>query len=54
VLARAVADSKKADFVRIMEDGDCDDADLCVFNDAGDSECCTSGEFCIQGVGCRC
>ena len=26
----------------------------CVYNDAGDSQCCTQGEFCVPGVGCRC
>jgi len=26
----------------------------CVFNDAGDTECCTQGEFCVKGIGCRC
>jgi len=33
---------------------ECTKEDMCVFNDSGDTECCSSGEMCIQGVGCRC
>ena len=29
-------------------------AEACVYDSRGNMECCTSGEMCIQGVGCRC
>jgi hypothetical protein len=50
------ADSDKVEVVAsFMEDSECADTEeVCVYNDAGDSQCCTAGEFCIQGVGCRC
>ena len=33
---------------------ECAEENLCVFSDSGATECCSSGEMCIQGVGCRC
>jgi murein tripeptide amidase MpaA len=53
VMATAIKGSKKAEFTRLSAD-DCAEEDLCVFNSAGDSECCSAGEMCIAGVGCRC
>ena len=53
VLAAAVRGSKKAEITRLGQD-ECEEENLCVFNGSGDSECCSAGEFCIQGVGCRC
>ena len=31
-----------------------EDTEACVYNTQGATECCTPGEMCIKGVGCRC
>jgi tripeptidyl-peptidase-1 len=36
------------------DDDACAPENVCVYNDVGDSQCCTGGEMCIAGVGCRC